>query len=254
MKRLNVLLWVMLAGLLLVSCGGDSVSSWTRAMSQENAGEHEKALARATKLVEARIAHMDGALASNLTTSRYFDPERAAEDILKLSRKIHDNDDLANSLAARGFLFCVIGEYNLGVADFEQAMKAGEEPDLMMLEPLTSGTLHFCHAMALWQKGEKSQALSELESLTEKDEKCHQAWFYQGVIRDELGQRIDAIGNIQYATYLKSSPVYSNTFDYLMGKRTGEVPYCSFLIAFFSNREPLNRPYGYIWPLVQDTK
>ncbi len=254
MKRWYVLFGALVVWLLLASCGSDSISSWAMAMFQENVGEHEKALARATKLVENRIDSMDGALTSNLTTSRYFDPEEAAEDILKLSRKIHDNDNLTNCLAARGFLFCVIGEYDLGISDFENAMKAGGEPDLLLLEPLPSETLRFCHALALWQRGEKRQAISGLDNITRVNQRCHQAWFYMGVIKDELGQRIDAIGHIEYANYLKPNPVYGNTLAYLKGHRSGEVPYCSFLIAFFSNREPLNRPYGYIWPLVQDTK
>ncbi|MFA5051797.1 MAG: hypothetical protein WC544_01895 [Patescibacteria group bacterium] len=252
MYKLTIVLAAVMV-CFMAGCGNDSRSDWMKSEQLELAGRHEQAMAKATDAFTADAEHLTAPALSNLTTAQYSAVEECIpEDILALTRGIGTQPKNADWQARRGFLYSAIGEYSLAIRDYQASLQIQDEPDISPIYIPNEGSVRMCLAIAQWQSGDLQSALETFKQVLDQDSTNARAYFYRGVVHGVLGHKTAAVNDLKQAGAIGKESYYKDyLIEFLAPEGRNESLASTFIITFFANQPPLNRPFGYIWSVNQ---
>ncbi len=251
--RVSVYVFVLLA-VVITGCGsGTSSFAWTQAEQLEIDGKHEMALEKAKKVFLDNMDRMQGSALSNLSTDHWASVEKCIpEDILRLTAALCRGTEDPDLIARRGFIYAAIHEFELAIRDFDRALGLNSRPDIVVMDIGAAGSVLLCRGLAKWQSGDLDGALADLDETLRRSPDQDRAYYYRAVIHGKLGNTSQALRDIQQAMKLGRQEYYAQYLAELTRTTSGgEILFGTFIIAFFPNAEPLNRPFGYIWMVEQ---
>jgi len=247
--------FLLMALLVIVAgCGANSGSlGWDSAEKLELNGKHDRALDLAKKIFEKNMKTMSGAAVSNLASGQYASVEEyIPEDILKLTKEINHNPDNADLIARRGFIYSAINEFEFAIRDFDRALILDTCPDIMIVNIPSDGSVLLCRALAKWQSGKNTEAIEDLDKVLLADGEYDRAYYYRGVIKEASGDPGGAIQDLIYAVRYGSQEYYQYMLgELMMPEVRKETISSTFLTTYFSNKDPLSRPFAYSWMINQ---
>lgn len=188
------------------------------------------------------------------TDRRPFDIELINEDINRLTNAISSNPSDSRIIVARGFIYAALNEFDSAIADLARA--ANINPNTDTADPYGPGKngVHYLLGLAYWQSGKARKAVSHFSKVLSANPKHSRSYYYRGMAKLALGNRLGAINDIEQANKLVNEPYYAQTLHELRGQRSRERIFGTYVLCFHPNKPPQSRPFGYVWEIRHEVK
>ena len=274
----------------IIGCSKSSNNYWKSGIDKQSKGLNAEAVSDYKKAIGVDLKKISPIALSVMTTSRDFSSEDLkeilAEDIMKLIEGIKNTDRNVDLFIALGFIFSTLQQYYMGILEFTKAIAFDPQNSTAFLyrglaywqagnisNEMKVITGKRSKAI-IEQLGNFGNAMTDLDKAIELNPNNAEAYYYRGIVYQTLGDTDKATRDVNKALQIggiliKDKAIY--TLKEIQGEQIEETPdfrlyfnpfelasfgvqkrqlVSTYVHSFISNKEPLNRPFGYTWGLL----